>query len=84
MHNVRVSENGEAKRQYKQIGGETMSHEFTVVIPELHEFHYDVIADDESEAIEIAMEEYFKDPRLIKDCQCDDEALEEPIVLSDL
>ena len=61
-----------------------MAREYQVAIPEIHEFHYTVIADDESEAIEIAMAEYFKDPRLIKDCKCDDEMLEEPIVYSDI
>ena len=60
-----------------------MTNEYQVVIPEIHEFHYTVSADDEDEAIEVAMAEYFKDPRLIKDCKCDDEMLEEPIVSLD-
>ena len=60
-----------------------MTNEYQVVIPEVHEFHYTVIASDDDEAIEVALEEFSKDPRLIKDCRCDDETIDEPIIFSD-
>ena len=49
-----------------------MSREYQVAIPVIHEFHYTVIASDDDEAIEVALEEFSKDPRLIKNYRCDD------------
>ena len=61
-----------------------MAREYQIAIPVIHEFHYIVVASDDDEAIEVAMAEFAKDSRLIKDCRCDDEMLEEPIVYSDI
>jgi len=61
----------------------TMTREYQIAIPVIHEFHYTVIASDEDEAITVVMAEFAKDPRLIKNCRCDDETIDEPIVFLD-
>ena len=62
----------------------TMAREYQIAIPVIHEFHYIVVASDDDEAIEVAMAEFAKDSRLIKDCRCDDETIDEPIIFSDI
>jgi len=55
---------------------------FKVVIPHIHEWHYEVTAANENQAIEIAMRQFHADPRKDKECACDDEMVEEPIVFT--